>query len=224
LAADEPSSCKRDAGCHTGAVRLCRGSVGCPACRLSWWKHCADYFPTQLIKTADLDPDGRYIFVVAPHGRQASAGNWDVSCAYVCSCLMGSVKTTASQLGISNSLASLALHVTMTAAAENSAVQCAAVCLVGCAGIATCFCWPCFDTDPTGFSTKFPGARRGRPLPVGGSQPAGLGQFSCHNALAAVCWPPAESAARALVTTCTLGSLCKLQQGLASTPASSAAL
>lgn len=37
--------------------------------RLSWWKHCADYFPTQLIKTADLDPDGRYIFVVAPHGQ-----------------------------------------------------------------------------------------------------------------------------------------------------------
>jgi hypothetical protein len=38
-------------------------------CRLSWWKHCADYFPTQLIKTADLDPEGRYIFVVAPHGE-----------------------------------------------------------------------------------------------------------------------------------------------------------
>lgn len=35
---------------------------------LSWWNHCADYFPTQLIKTADLDPDERYIFVVAPHG------------------------------------------------------------------------------------------------------------------------------------------------------------
>jgi hypothetical protein len=37
-------------------------------CRLGWWKHCAEYFPTQLIKTADLDPDQRYIFVVAPHG------------------------------------------------------------------------------------------------------------------------------------------------------------
>jgi len=37
-------------------------------CRLSWWKGCAEYFPTHLIKTAALDPDGRYIFVVAPHG------------------------------------------------------------------------------------------------------------------------------------------------------------
>lgn len=27
-----------------------------------------DYFPCQLIKTADLDPSGRYIFCFAPHG------------------------------------------------------------------------------------------------------------------------------------------------------------
>lgn len=39
--------------------------------RLGWWRHCAEYFPTELIKTADLDPDGRYIFVVAPHGAAA---------------------------------------------------------------------------------------------------------------------------------------------------------
>jgi hypothetical protein len=26
-----------------------------------------------------------------------------------------------------------------------------------CAGIVTMFCWPCFDTDVTGFSKKFPG-------------------------------------------------------------------
>eukprot|EP00879_Flechtneria_rotunda_P031230 GHRR01034097.1.p1 GENE.GHRR01034097.1~~GHRR01034097.1.p1 ORF type:complete len:270 (+),score=57.66 GHRR01034097.1:214-1023(+) len=56
-----------------------------------WWRHCAEYFPVQLIKTADLDPDQRYIFVVAPHG------------------------------------------------------------------IVTMFCWPCFDTDATGFLQKFPG-------------------------------------------------------------------
>lgn len=51
--------------------------VGSPPSRLSWWNHCADYFPTQLIKTADLDPDGRYIFVVAPHGgeQQGSQGS-----------------------------------------------------------------------------------------------------------------------------------------------------
>eukprot|EP00877_Chromochloris_zofingiensis_P002359 jgi/Chrzof1/12123/Cz06g22030.t1_DGAT2G[v5.2] len=60
-------------------------------CRWWLWKHCADYFPTQLIKTADLDPEERYIFVVHPHG------------------------------------------------------------------IVTMFAWPCFDTEPTGFSAKFPG-------------------------------------------------------------------
>lgn len=60
-------------------------------CRLSWWKPCAEYFDTKLIKTADLDPEQRYIFVVAPHG------------------------------------------------------------------VVTMFCWPCFDTDATGFSEKFPG-------------------------------------------------------------------
>ncbi|KAF6248759.1 diacylglycerol acyltransferase [Scenedesmus sp. NREL 46B-D3] len=63
--------------------KLCR--------KLGWWKHCADYFPTELIKTADLDPEQRYIFVVAPHG------------------------------------------------------------------VVTMFCWPCFDTDATDFSKKFPG-------------------------------------------------------------------
>jgi hypothetical protein len=79
------------------------------ACRLSWWKHCADYFPTQLIKTADLDPDGRYIFVVAPHGRQVPAGAWDVTpfgvSVSMCVAALGSVQTTASQLGTSSSLA-----------------------------------------------------------------------------------------------------------------------
>lgn len=28
----------------------------------SIWKHLADYFPIQLLKTANLDPDKRYIF------------------------------------------------------------------------------------------------------------------------------------------------------------------
>jgi len=50
-----------------------RPLVSLVLCRLKWWDHCADYFPTQLIKTAELDPDGRYIFVVAPHGERATA-------------------------------------------------------------------------------------------------------------------------------------------------------
>jgi len=35
---------------------------------LRWWRHFADYFPLTLVKTADLDPSGRYVFGYHPHG------------------------------------------------------------------------------------------------------------------------------------------------------------
>ena len=32
------------------------------------WRDLADYFPVQLHKTADLDPQGTYVFGFHPHG------------------------------------------------------------------------------------------------------------------------------------------------------------
>ncbi|CAG2176950.1 unnamed protein product [Oppiella nova] len=35
---------------------------------MSFWKHCANYFPVKLVKTEDLDPERNYMFVCHPHG------------------------------------------------------------------------------------------------------------------------------------------------------------
>lgn len=44
------------------------GHLTFKARRLSIWKHLANFFPTKLIKTAELSPDKRYIFGCHPHG------------------------------------------------------------------------------------------------------------------------------------------------------------
>lgn len=36
--------------------------------KLRWWQRFADYFPVTLVKTAELDPDDRYVFGYHPHG------------------------------------------------------------------------------------------------------------------------------------------------------------
>jgi 2-acylglycerol O-acyltransferase 2 len=36
--------------------------------RAAWWTYLRDYFPVNLIKTADLDPEKNYIFGYHPHG------------------------------------------------------------------------------------------------------------------------------------------------------------
>jgi len=36
--------------------------------RLPYWKYFRDYFPAELVKTADLDPNKSYIFGAHPHG------------------------------------------------------------------------------------------------------------------------------------------------------------
>jgi hypothetical protein len=41
-----------------------------PRRRLSIWNLMAGYFPASLVKTAELDPAGTYIFTCAPHGTQ----------------------------------------------------------------------------------------------------------------------------------------------------------
>jgi hypothetical protein len=41
-------------------------------CRANFWKHVVDYFPADLVKTADLDPSHKYIFATHPHGRRTS--------------------------------------------------------------------------------------------------------------------------------------------------------
>lgn len=33
-----------------------------------WWHHYCDYFPITLVKTAEIDPAGRYVFGYHPHG------------------------------------------------------------------------------------------------------------------------------------------------------------
>lgn len=33
-----------------------------------WWHSYADYFPLTLVKTAEIEPDGRYVFGYHPHG------------------------------------------------------------------------------------------------------------------------------------------------------------
>ena len=37
-------------------------------CRWRVWKDLAAYFPVRLHKTADLDPEGNYLFGYHPHG------------------------------------------------------------------------------------------------------------------------------------------------------------
>ncbi|KAG9351754.1 hypothetical protein JZ751_023005 [Albula glossodonta] len=37
-------------------------------CNLSIWRYMRDYFPVQLVKTADLDPQKNYVFGFHPHG------------------------------------------------------------------------------------------------------------------------------------------------------------
>lgn len=34
----------------------------------SWWNHSCDYLPLMLVKTADLDPKGKYVMGYHPHG------------------------------------------------------------------------------------------------------------------------------------------------------------
>eukprot|EP00877_Chromochloris_zofingiensis_P002734 jgi/Chrzof1/12461/Cz06g35060.t1_DGAT2F[v5.2] len=60
-------------------MQTCEGhSWGAPLRRnerwQSMWLHMADYFNAQLIKTADLDPHGKYVFACYPHGISALSG------------------------------------------------------------------------------------------------------------------------------------------------------
>jgi hypothetical protein len=48
--------------CHTG------GRFNTWVRQWTLWKRFADYFPIELVKTADLDPRRNYIFGVSPHG------------------------------------------------------------------------------------------------------------------------------------------------------------
>ena len=32
------------------------------------WKYAASFYPAKIVKTAELDPDGNYIFAAHPHG------------------------------------------------------------------------------------------------------------------------------------------------------------
>lgn len=32
------------------------------------WKYAASFYPAKIVKTAELDPDGNYIFCAHPHG------------------------------------------------------------------------------------------------------------------------------------------------------------
>ncbi|XP_055347148.1 acyl-CoA wax alcohol acyltransferase 1-like [Paramacrobiotus metropolitanus] len=43
-------------------------------CSLSVWNHFRDYFPIHIIKTADLDPGGKYVMGVHPHGASLALG------------------------------------------------------------------------------------------------------------------------------------------------------
>ena len=36
--------------------------------RLPVWKYAASFYPAKIVKTAELDPDGNYIFCAHPHG------------------------------------------------------------------------------------------------------------------------------------------------------------
>lgn len=41
---------------------------------LKVWEHLRDYFPAQLIKTSDLDPERNYLFCYHPHGILSVGG------------------------------------------------------------------------------------------------------------------------------------------------------
>lgn len=47
---------------------------GAPWRHLAVWRHMADYHSARLVKTAELDPQGRYIFAAYPHGISAIGG------------------------------------------------------------------------------------------------------------------------------------------------------
>ena len=51
--------------CNTGGRR---GGLVTWVRGMQWWTHVKDYFPIQLIKTADLDPGHNYIICCHPHG------------------------------------------------------------------------------------------------------------------------------------------------------------
>lgn len=36
--------------------------------RLAVWRYAAAFYPAKIIKTAELDPEGNYIFAAHPHG------------------------------------------------------------------------------------------------------------------------------------------------------------
>jgi Diacylglycerol acyltransferase len=36
--------------------------------RLPVWKYATSFYPAKIVKTAELDPDGNYIFCAHPHG------------------------------------------------------------------------------------------------------------------------------------------------------------
>ena len=43
-------------------------SIRAALSRLSVWKYAAAFYPAKIIKTAELDPEGHYIFAAHPHG------------------------------------------------------------------------------------------------------------------------------------------------------------
>eukprot|EP00878_Enallax_costatus_P012832 GHUV01013400.1.p2 GENE.GHUV01013400.1~~GHUV01013400.1.p2 ORF type:complete len:149 (+),score=20.58 GHUV01013400.1:852-1298(+) len=46
----------------------------CCYCSLPVWHLMGDYLSARLIKTAELDPQGRYVFAAYPHGISAISG------------------------------------------------------------------------------------------------------------------------------------------------------
>jgi hypothetical protein len=59
------------------AVCAWRVQLGSPLLTTTWgrrlflWRELSEYFQARLVKTADLDPAGTYIFACAPHGKLA---------------------------------------------------------------------------------------------------------------------------------------------------------
>jgi 2-acylglycerol O-acyltransferase 2 len=51
----------------------CGGRPWLPSRKWRVWKYLADYFPVELIKTQDLDPNRNYIFGIHPHGVMSIA-------------------------------------------------------------------------------------------------------------------------------------------------------
>ena len=54
---------------HPGHMRPAAcNPKGCATDRLPIWKYAASFYPAKIVKTAELDPDGNYIFGAHPHG------------------------------------------------------------------------------------------------------------------------------------------------------------